>query len=382
MEPFSLMEKGSCLKMHRDWRAFDAERGRIMSIIDSSNAKEHSYPVYGRQFKSYRWYKPIITAVLFFGIYIGLSLLLFAGVMFAIRNEVTPDSLQSVLESIFATDYDSMDLANAWQSVVSLGGVAVMIPALWLASVIVRDRPFSSYSSSRGGWSSKVFWRAFPVAFVCIALPILVDELFVQHHIDNFQMRFTIASFAVVTVLGPLQCIAEEYIFRGLLMQTLGSWLRVPVIAVILQSVVFVLMHPYDMIGKIGIFVTGTVFAVTAWLGRGIEISSAFHICNNMTIFYLQGLNIAEISSTSDMRSLIFEIVTGVAYILIIFIISKRTNWFSKIRKNDLAAWNKKIDEKAARKEAKKAAKAEKKAAKNEPIGEHEESAPGKHFKQ
>ena len=116
-----------------------------MSIIDSSNAREHSYPVYGRQFKSYRWYKPIITAVLFFGIYTGLALLLFVGVMFAIRNEVTPDSLQSVLASIFATDYDSMDLANPWQSIVSLGGVAVMIPALWLASLIVRDRPFSSY---------------------------------------------------------------------------------------------------------------------------------------------------------------------------------------------------------------------------------------------
>ncbi|MBR1986723.1 MAG: hypothetical protein IKA24_07590, partial [Mogibacterium sp.] len=177
-----------------------------MSKIDSSNAGEHSYPVYGRQFKSYRWYKPIITAVLFFGIYTGFSLLLFAGVMFAIRNEVTPDTIQSVLASIFATDYDSMDLANPWQTIVSLGGVAVMIPALWLASVIVRDRPFSSYSSSRGGWSSKVFWKAFPVAFICIALPILVDELYVQHHIDNFQMRFTLASFAIVTVLGPLQC--------------------------------------------------------------------------------------------------------------------------------------------------------------------------------
>ena len=352
-----------------------------MSIIDSSNAREHSYPVYGRQFKSYRWYKPIITAVLFFGIYTGLALLLFVGVMFAIRNEVTPDSLQSVLASIFATDYDSMDLANPWQSIVSLGGVAVMIPALWLASLIVRDRPFSSYSSSRGGWSSKVFWKAFPVAFICIALPVLVDELYIQHHIDNFQMRFTLASFAVVTILGPLQCIAEEYVFRGLLMQTLGSWLRVPVIAVILQSVVFVLMHPYDMIGKIGIFVTGMVFALTAWIGRGIEISSAFHICNNMTIFYLQGMNMTEISSSSDIRSLIFETVTGAVFVLAIFIISKRTNWFSRIRKNDLAAWNKKIDEKAARKEAKKAAKAEKKAAKNAPIGEHEESAPGKHFK-
>ncbi|MBR1985344.1 MAG: CPBP family intramembrane metalloprotease, partial [Mogibacterium sp.] len=222
----------------------------------------------------------------------------------------------------------------------------------------------------------------FPVAFICIALPILVDELYVQHHIDNFQMRFTLASFAIVTVLGPLQCIAEEYIFRGLLMQTLGSWFRVPVIAVILQSVVFVLMHPYNIYGKLGIFVSGLVFAVTAWIGRGIEVSSAFHICNNMTIFYLEGMNIAEISSESDLRSLIFETVTGAVFVLAIFIISKRTNWFSRIRKNDAAAWNKKIDEKIARKEAKKAAKAEKKAAKNEPIGEHEASAPGKHFKE
>jgi hypothetical protein len=40
-----------------------------------------------------------------------------------------------------------------------------------------------------------------------------------------------------------------------------------------------------------------------------------------------------------------------------------------------------KYDEKIARKEAKAAAKAEKRAEKNKPIGAHEESAPGKHFK-
>jgi hypothetical protein len=40
-----------------------------------------------------------------------------------------------------------------------------------------------------------------------------------------------------------------------------------------------------------------------------------------------------------------------------------------------------KYDEKIARKEAKAAAKAEKRAEKNKPIGTHEESAPGKHFK-
>ncbi len=353
-----------------------------MAKIDSTNAKEHSYPVYGRQFKSYKWYKPVIVGVLFFIFYLLFAGLLMAGMVFIAGQGATPDVFIERLKSMFANSYDAMELADAMQSIVSLGSVAVMIPALWLASAIVRDRPFSSYSSSRGGWSSKVFWRTFPVAFICIGIPIIIDNLFYYHNLGNFQMKFTLASFAVVTILGPLQCIAEEYLFRGLLMQTLGSWFRLPIIAVILQSVIFALMHPYNTIGQIGIFVSGCVFALSAWIGRGIEISSAYHIVNNMTIFYMQGMNLATIESNTTMHDLLLESCTGVVFVLLIFIISRRHNWFNKIRHDDAAAWNGKIDAKIAKKEAKATAKAEKKAEKNAPVGTHEESAPGKHFKQ
>jgi membrane protease YdiL (CAAX protease family) len=353
-----------------------------MSVIDASNTKEHSFPTYGRQFKSYRWYKPIIVGVLFIAFYIAFAVILIVGVSFAASSKATPDAVIETLRSVLATSYDDMDLANAWQSVVSLGAVAVMIPALWLASVVVRDRPFSSYSSSRGGWSSRVFWKSFPVAFICISIPILVDELVVNHNIDNFQMKFSLASFAVVTILGPLQCIAEEYAFRSLLMQTFGSWFRIPVIAVILQAVVFASQHPYNTVGKIGILVSGCVFGLSAWIGRGIEVSSALHVANNMTLFYLEGMNLTTIDSTSTMHDLILDLCTGAAYVLLIFIISRRHNWFNKIRRDDAGAWNKRIDDKIERKEAKAAAKAEKKAEKNAPIGTHEESSPGKHFKQ
>jgi len=221
----------------------------------------------------------------------------------------------------------------------------------------------------------------FPIAFLCISAPIIVDSLFIEHRIDDFSMKFTIAGLLIVTVLGPLQCIAEEYVFRGLLMQTLGSWSGVPVVAVILQALVFVSMHPYDMVGRIEILISGMVFGLTAWLGRGIEISSAYHICNNMTVFYLQGMNMATISSESTVPDMVFSAVCGIVYVILIFIISKRKNWFNRIRRDDLAEWNEKYDEKIARKEAKAEAKAEKRAAKNGPAGAHDESAPGKHFK-
>lgn len=366
--------------MFRDFQRRDTDCPMLreeekMSKIDSSNAKEHSYPVYGRQFKSYRWYKPIIVGVLFFIVYILFAGLLMAGMVVVAGQGATPDTLAERLTSIFASSYDAMELANAMQSIVSLGSVAVMIPALWLASAIVRDRPFSSYSSSRGGWSSKVFWRTFPVAFVCIGIPIIIDNLFYYHNLGNFQMKFTLTSFAVVTILGPLQCIAEEYAFRGLLMQTLGSWFRLPIIAVILQSVIFALMHPYNTIGQIGIFVSGCVFALSAWIGRGIEVSSALHIANNMTIFYMQGMNLATIDSNTTMHDLLLEICTGVVFVILIFIISKKTSWFSRVKKDDAAAWNQRIDDKLARKE-------EKLAAKNAKTGAHDGGTTGKHFKQ
>lgn len=376
MEPFSCTEKGFCSGREK------------MPLIDSTNAKEHSYAVYGRQFKSYRWFKPVIVGVLFVIFYIIFAAILSVTVVFT-ASHGAPGSFRDMLSTIFAGGYDDMDLANAWQSVVSLGSVAIMIPALWLASAIVRDRPFSSYSSSRGGWSGKVFWKTLPIAMVCISVPAVIDSLFVEHGIDNYRMGFTLASFAVVTVLGPLQCIAEEYVFRGLLMQTLGSWFRLPVIAVLIQSGIFVTMHPYNTVGKISIFVSGTVFAVCALIGRGIEVSSAYHIANNMAVFYMQGLNVAVISSESTVQDLILESVCAAVFVLLMFTISKKTNWFNEIKKDDAAAWNAKIDEKAARKEAKEAAKAEKAAAKaekaaakNAKIGAHEESAPGKHFKQ
>jgi hypothetical protein len=93
----------------------------------------------------------------------------------------------------------------------------------------------------------------------------------------------------------------------------------------------------------------------------------------------------ATISSESSLDSVIFSSVCGLIYVIIIFIISKKTNLFNKIKRNDIAAWNEKYDAKIARKEAKRAAKAARKAEKQDltvEFGEHDESVPGKHFKQ
>ena len=116
------MEKGSYLGIITESKAQSVMlKEEIMPLIDSSNAKEHSYPVYGRQFKSYKWYKPLIVAVLFLIFYILFALILVAAASFAASHATTPDEFIFTLTRLLDTSYDNMDLANPWQSVMSLG---------------------------------------------------------------------------------------------------------------------------------------------------------------------------------------------------------------------------------------------------------------------
>ena len=128
-----------------------------------------------------------------------------------------------------------------------LGSMAVAIPALWIASKIVRDRPFSSYSSARGGWNFKIFFICMLLALVFVAAPVTV-RIYLATGFKS-DVRLSLAGFLVILLLGPLQCIAEEYLFRGLFMQTLGSWVKIPIVAVIAQALVFGLSHTYNIAG-------------------------------------------------------------------------------------------------------------------------------------
>ena len=336
-----------------------------MYYIDETNAKKHVYPTYGRQFDSYRWYKPIFTGALFAAIYMGLTL---AGIMAvkiwagAAAGDTTGTDTMNKMMEIISGGYDTMDMSDPLQSVLQLGSLAIAIPSLWLATLIVRDRPMSSYSSSRGGWSRRVFWRCMPVAFIINGLPIIINDVIIEKGYQNFTVKFTVLSFILLTILGPLQCIAEEYMFRGFVMQTFGSWFRIPVIAVILQALIFAAGHPYNRIGQIAVAISGAAFALSAWFGRGLEVSAALHIVNNMTIFYLQGFGMTTVSSDTSVSEMLIDLGIAVVYVAVIFWLSRKTRWFDKVRKDDAARVNAKLAEKKAKKAAKKAARAARKA--------------------
>ena len=298
-----------------------------MYYIDESNNKQHEYPTYGRQFCTYKWFKPILVSLL-----TGIIFLAFVISLMLVTTKSLPHG--------FDISYENLDFNNIGLSIYVLGSMAVAIPALWIASKIVRDRPFSSYSSARGGWNFKIFFICMLLALVFVAAPVTV-RIYLATGFKS-DVRLSLAGFLVILLLGPLQCIAEEYLFRGLFMQTLGSWVKIPIVAVIAQALVFGLSHTYNIAGFLSIVISGLCFGLATQVTRGIEASCAQHIANNLPLFFFVGMNMVGVSGTPGFEAVLNTLLSDGLYLLALFILKKKTKLFDEVTKDDLAAWNEK----------------------------------------
>ena len=104
-------------------------------------------------------------------------------------------------------------------------------------------------------FNAKISWVTDPtialIAIVIVGIPALITNL-VEGGGDGVN-RFTVLSFVALTIMGPLQCIAEEYIFRGFFLQTIGSWVKIPIVAIVVSALVFTAGHPYKLAGMISV---------------------------------------------------------------------------------------------------------------------------------
>jgi membrane protease YdiL (CAAX protease family) len=102
----------------------------------------------------------------------------------------------------------------------------------------------------------------------------------------------------VLLALVPLQAAAEEFLFRGWLLQALGGLGRSPLVAMVLSAVLFTLVHG---LGTVWGFLDLVGFAVIAgWLTvrtGGLEAAIALHLATNL-------LEMGWQAATGDLASL------------------------------------------------------------------------------
>lgn len=280
--------------------------------------EKSDFITYPTTFENYKWYKPllvIIVTIVMFAIFFGI-------VIAAFSSFYGWNFLMSMTQG-----YEVMN-TEAGQIFTDLG-IIILLPSLFVATKIVKDRPFSSYSSSRGGWNHRLYFKAMIIpAIIYIIFEAIVISINGAKGTNHFSVLFLIACL----ILVPLQCIAEEHIFRGLIMQSLGSWFKMPILVLILQAIIFAVTHGYNSIGVFGVFISGLVLGFFAWKTNGLEVSSALHTVNNLVaaITVMFGLDMT--STNIALNDVILTIVLQIVLFAAIYYAGQKTDWFGEIK--------------------------------------------------
>lgn len=281
--------------------------------MSETNIKD--YITIGREFENYKWHKPLVTIIL-------------SAVIFFILTFVLGAIFQLAFGDISAGLSDSYESLNTLgpASLFSYMILVITIPAIYLASRIVKDRPFSSYASSLGGWRWKLYFK-------CMAVPLVIYVIFniasslTDGSAINIQ-QISPLMFIAFAITIPLQCIAEEYLFRGLIMQSFGSWFNIPILAIIIQALAFGATHSYNSIGVVTIILGGVVYGLLAWKTNGIEASSALHTINNLTVFITIYFGLARTSTNVDIWAALFAFAIDLVCLGLTYYVGTRYNWF------------------------------------------------------
>ena len=285
--------------------------------MSENDNKFPEYITFPRTFEKYKWYKPLLVLVIGAIVYLILQTLVM--VIFGI------DYGFDAISPLVRGGYSSLN--SEVGSYISYLSVAIFIPSIYVASKIVRDRPFSSYSSSRGGWNWKLYFK-------CLTIPLAIYLIYnIISAIVNGRQgpnTLTLTFFVICLIIIPLQCIAEEYLLRGFVMQTIGSWFNIPVLAWIVQAAIFASMHPYSILGVLGVFIDGIVLGFFAWKTNGLEPGSAFHSVNNFMSAMIVALGFDVSTSTITLTNFVSTIALTFVAAFALYYIGNRQGWFSE----------------------------------------------------
>jgi membrane protease YdiL (CAAX protease family) len=231
----------------------------------------------------------------------------------AVQGESGLNSLLDTLQSGALDPTDPLVLS------LTLVSLVVLLPGIMLAVKMARIGPAGILSSTR----FRVRWRWAAWCLIPTLVISVVMFLFQTAGMFTFaggfgwdhaaigQSTVTQATLAttivLVIVLVPFQAAAEEYIFRGFLMQTIGSWipLRVvgTVVAVLVSTVVFASLHipnGYNVWGILDVGSFGLIAAIIVLRTGGLEATVLQHAFNNIMIFVVQAPGWSKIDLTSQ----------------------------------------------------------------------------------
>ena len=279
---------------------------------------------------TYEWWKPVVGIVLAVAGMLVIAPVVLLPVLAAGVALQSGPFLQNFLDA--ATLKAVTPAALLYLNLV----LASMIPLTWfIMRVLHRMRP---------RWLASVVprlrWRFF---FVCLGLALvaLLAQLLVGSLVPSSSGEgdlagklndFTASTAAVglvVLLTPPLQAAGEEYLFRGYLLQAIGSLFRNRWVAIGATATLFALAHGAQ---NIPLFLDRLAFGLIAgWLVTktgGLEAGIALHILNNFLAFGV-ALSFGDLTQTLTVSevswwNIVLTLTQSVVYTALVLLVARR----------------------------------------------------------
>ncbi|HYP73294.1 MAG TPA: type II CAAX endopeptidase family protein [Microbacterium sp.] len=244
------------------------------------------------------WWTPLAVGAIAFVFYVVMLVVVM--VIVGIASFADPQILNGILE--LSENPQSFDMTDPFLLALVLGTIVLMLPSYLLASLIINGKRVGLISSAAG----RLRWRwmllcgaAAVVVFAVLSAVSMLLPVEAPPSTPPSENPLWAVTLVVLLVLVPLQAAAEEYIFRGYLMQSIGRWLRHPAFAILLPVPLFVLGHLYDIWGQVGVGLFAVAAGWLTWRTGGLEAAIALHVVNNLSAFLISLTGGADAGDTS-----------------------------------------------------------------------------------
>jgi uncharacterized protein len=229
------------------------------------------------------WWRYLLAFFLILAGWLGFSLLLYALLIVFVVFDGDPATGINTTTGM-ATG------APLLTFVALVAGFAGLVLSLYIVVRFIHRRPFLTLITPR----SKIDWRRIGIGFaVFLALATVASIVEAVLYPGRYQFSFNLTEFLkfipFVLILLPVQTTGEELLFRGYLMQSIGLLTRRPLIAALISSFVFMLLHLANpevgggfVLMAAVYFITGLFFSLITLRDNRLELAIGAHAANNL----------------------------------------------------------------------------------------------------
>jgi membrane protease YdiL (CAAX protease family) len=292
----------------------------------------------------YRWWRPFVALALLLGFWLVTQILISVIAIVIVIASGGAGGAESFLTEL---QKDPLSSAHPASLAITLVSLVVLLPAIMVSVRLARLGPIGQLSSVRfrirWGWMARCLLPLFVLLLLMVGIQgfapggmfvigahgITASPSIGHPTVSTVTMWIGIA---MSIVLVPFQAAAEEFIFRGFVMQAVGSWIRWrwPVVPVLVSTFFFAIAHVpngYNAWAIVDVGSFGCIAALLVWRTGGLEAGILAHALNNTVIFVLQAPGWSKLDTSGGNENWTGPAVTILTlgiYALLVELLAKR----------------------------------------------------------